>query len=127
MLKKGRYLKEFPTPHVPRHFDLQQFADEADHFQPATKPTPARRHLSSEDQLYIWCLALTRGIAGKVSPAQAKGQGSRTEQDYELLINDANAVAQLNSVSDIDAISVDSLKAIVKRFRRLAPPFQSSI
>lgn len=101
---------------------------EAEEIEPAALPkiSPSRRHLSNEDQLYLWCLALQRGIAGKVAPVQAKGHGSKAESVYGLLINDANAVALVNQASDLEPISVDNLKAIVKRFRRLNPPYRSS-
>lgn len=88
--------------------------------QPTTTAKAYRPRLSDEDQLYVWCLALQNNIAGKVAPAQRKGWESRTE--YALLLNETNAAALLNSVSDTP-ITTDQLRAIAKRYRHSNPPF----
>lgn len=87
--------------------------------------TKEGNRLSYEDQLYLWCLLLKNNIAGKVSPAVRSGPGARAPVRYELLVDETNAAAMINSLSDLEPISPRQLRVIVKQFAHLDPPYPS--
>lgn len=75
--------------------------------------------LSDSDQLYVWHILIGNNLVGALSPTNSK---SWLKPHYECLLPDSLIVREVNRVSDVE-ITVDTLKAIVRRFQGTRGPY----